>query len=62
MDYKRLGNHIIEVNVLNRELKVTNLPGVSIAKKNSCLPLLIPLTRICPHARLLREVSLHTVL
>ena len=30
MEYKRLGNYIREVNVRNRELKVTNLLGVSI--------------------------------
>ena len=33
MDYKRLGDHIREVNVRNRELKVTNLLGVSISKE-----------------------------
>ena len=32
-DYKRLGNYIREVNVRNRELKVTNLLGVSISKE-----------------------------
>lgn len=31
--YKRLGNFIREVNVRNRELKVTNLLGVSISKE-----------------------------
>ena len=33
MEYKRLGDYIREVNVRNRELKVTNLLGVSIAKE-----------------------------
>lgn len=33
MDYKRLGDYIREVNVRNRELKVTNLLGLSIEKK-----------------------------
>ena len=33
MDYKRLGDYIREVNVRNRELKVTNLQGVSISKE-----------------------------
>lgn len=33
MVYKRLGDHIREVNVRNRELKVTNLLGVSISKE-----------------------------
>lgn len=32
-EYKRLGNYIREVNVRNRELKVTNLLGVSISKE-----------------------------
>ena len=32
-DYKRLGDFIREVNVRNRELKVTNLLGVSISKE-----------------------------
>ena len=31
--YKRLGDYIREVNVRNRELKVTNLLGVSISKE-----------------------------
>ena len=31
--YKRLGDYIREVNVRNRELKVTNLQGVSISKQ-----------------------------
>ena len=31
--YKRLGNFIREVNVRNRELKVTNLLGVSVSKE-----------------------------
>ena len=31
--YQRLGNYIREVNVRNRELKVTNLLGVSISKE-----------------------------
>ena len=31
--YQRLGNYIKEVNVRNRELKVTNLLGVSISKE-----------------------------
>lgn len=31
--YKRLGDYIREVNVRNRELKVTNLQGVSISKE-----------------------------
>lgn len=31
-EYKRLGDFIREVNVRNRELKVTNLLGVSISK------------------------------
>ncbi|MBR0054717.1 MAG: restriction endonuclease subunit S [Bacteroidales bacterium] len=33
MDYKRLGDYIREVNVRNRDLKVTNLLGMSISKK-----------------------------
>lgn len=33
MDYKRLGDYIREVNVRNRDLKVTNLLGVSISKE-----------------------------
>ena len=33
MEYKRLGNYIREVNVRNRDLKVTNLLGVSISKE-----------------------------
>ena len=33
MEYKRLGDNIREVNVRNRELKVTNLLGVSISKE-----------------------------
>ena len=33
MEYKRLGDYIREVNVSNRELKVTNLLGVSISKE-----------------------------
>jgi restriction endonuclease S subunit len=33
MTYKRLGDYIREVNVRNRELKVTNLLGVSISKE-----------------------------
>lgn len=33
MTYKRLGDYIREVNVRNRELKVTNLLGLSIEKK-----------------------------
>ena len=32
-EYKRLGNYIREVNVRNRDLKVTNLLGVSISKE-----------------------------
>ena len=32
MEYKRLGNYIREVNVRNRDEKVTNLQGVSISK------------------------------
>ncbi len=32
MDYQRLGNHIREVNIRNRELRVNNLQGVSISK------------------------------
>lgn len=32
MDYQRLGDHIREVNIRNRELRVTNLQGVSISK------------------------------
>lgn len=32
-EYQRLGNYIREVNVRNRELKVTNLQGVSISKE-----------------------------
>jgi len=32
-EYKRLGDYIREVNVRNRELKVTNLLGVSISKE-----------------------------
>ena len=33
MDYKRLGDYIREVNVRNRELKVTNLLGVNLSKQ-----------------------------
>lgn len=33
MEYKHLGDYIREVNVRNRELKVTNLQGVSISKE-----------------------------
>ena len=33
MDYKRLGKYIREVNVRNKDLKVTNLQGVSISKQ-----------------------------
>lgn len=33
MEYKRLGDYIREVNVRNRELKITNLLGVSISKE-----------------------------
>ena len=33
MEYKRLGDHIREVNVRNRELKVTNLLGVNLSKQ-----------------------------
>jgi restriction endonuclease S subunit len=33
MEYQRLGDYIREVNVRNRELKVTNLLGLSIEKK-----------------------------
>lgn len=33
MEYKRLGDYIREVNVRNRDLKVTNLQGVSISKQ-----------------------------
>ena len=33
MEYKRLGDYIREANVRNRELKVTNLLGVSISKE-----------------------------
>ena len=33
MEYKRLGNYIREVNVRNRELKITNLLGLSIEKR-----------------------------
>ena len=32
MNYQRLGDHIREVNIRNRELRVTNLQGVSISK------------------------------
>ena len=32
MEYKRLGDYIREVNVRNRDEKVTNLQGVSISK------------------------------
>ena len=32
-DYKRLGDYIREVNVRNRELKVTNLLGLSVSKE-----------------------------
>lgn len=32
-EYKRLGDHIREVNVRNRELKVTNLLGLSVSKE-----------------------------
>ena len=33
MEYKRLGDHIREVNVRNRDLKVTNLLGLSVSKE-----------------------------
>ncbi|MBQ4433950.1 MAG: restriction endonuclease subunit S [Bacteroidales bacterium] len=33
MEYKRLGDYIREVNLRNRDLKVTNLLGMSISKK-----------------------------
>ena len=33
MEYKRLGDYIREVNVRNRELKVTNLLGVNLSKQ-----------------------------
>ena len=33
MEYKRLGDYIREVNVRNRELKVTNLLGLSMSKQ-----------------------------
>jgi type I restriction enzyme S subunit len=33
MEYQRLGNYIREVNVRNRELKVTNLLGLSMSKQ-----------------------------
>ena len=33
MDYKRLGDYIREVNVRNRDLKVTNLLGLSVSKE-----------------------------
>ena len=33
MEYKRLGDHIREVNVRNRELKVTKLLGLSVSKE-----------------------------
>ena len=33
MEYKRLGDYIKEVNVRNRELKVTNLLGVNLSKQ-----------------------------
>lgn len=33
MEYKRLGDYIKEVNVRNKDLKVTNLQGVSISKQ-----------------------------
>ena len=33
MEYKRLGDYIREVNVRNKDLKVTNLQGVSISKQ-----------------------------
>ena len=32
-DYKRLGDYIREMNVRNRELKVTNLLGLSVSKE-----------------------------
>ena len=32
-EYKRLGDYIREVNVRNRELKVTNLLGLSMSKQ-----------------------------
>lgn len=32
-EYKRLGDHIREVNVRNRDLKVTNLLGLSVSKE-----------------------------
>ena len=33
MEYKRLGDYIREVNVRNKDLKVTNLQGVSVSKE-----------------------------
>ena len=33
MEYKRLGDYIREVNVRNRDLKVTNLLGLSMSKQ-----------------------------
>ena len=39
MEYKRLGNYIREVNVRNRELKITNLLGLSIEKRFISLPI-----------------------
>jgi type I restriction enzyme S subunit len=33
MNYQRLGDYIREVNVRNRDLKVTNLLGLSIEKR-----------------------------
>ena len=33
MEYQRLGDYIREVNVRNRDLKVTRLLGLSIEKK-----------------------------
>ena len=33
MEYKRLGDYIREVNVRNRELKVTDLLGVNLSKQ-----------------------------
>ena len=46
--YQRLGDYIREVNVRNRELKVTNLLGLTISTRSLCLRLPMPLARICP--------------
>ncbi len=46
LNYKRLGDYILEVDVRNREAKITQLLGVSI-DKNLLNLLLILLGQIC---------------